>query len=64
VKPARRRGAGRHPDPARQGEDVLQLGGDFILDREGRLAYAYRSADPTDRPAVEVLLRAVQLLQA
>jgi peroxiredoxin len=44
----------------RGGEDVLQLGGDFVLDREGRLAYAYRSAEPTDRPAVAVLLRAVR----
>lgn len=41
------------------GEDVLQLGGDFILDAEGRLTYAYRSADPADRPGVDELLRAV-----
>jgi hypothetical protein len=55
---------GWRPRRARQGEDVLQLGGDFILDKEGRLAYAYRSADPTVRPAVAVLLQAVQRLQA
>jgi peroxiredoxin len=42
------------------GEDVLQLGGDFVLDREGRLAYAYRSREPTDRPSVETLLQAVR----
>jgi peroxiredoxin len=46
----------RRPLP---GEDVLQLGGDFVLDPEGRLAYAYRSAAPTDRPGVEDLVRAV-----
>jgi peroxiredoxin len=48
----------------RQGEDVLQLGGDFVLDREGRLTHAYRSAGPTDRPAVEELLRAVRQASA
>jgi len=42
-----------------RGEDVMQLGGDFVLDAEGRLSYAYRSADPTDRPGVDELLRAV-----
>jgi peroxiredoxin len=42
-----------------EGEDVRQLAGDFVLDANGRLAYAYRSADPTDRPAVQELLRAV-----
>ena len=31
------------------GEDVLQLGGDFVLMRERKLVFAYRSADPTDQ---------------
>jgi hypothetical protein len=43
----------------RKGEDVLQLGGDFVLDGEGRLVFAYRSTEPTDRPSIEVLLQAV-----
>jgi AhpC/TSA antioxidant enzyme len=51
---------GWRPRPVREGEDVLQLGGDFVLDGEGRLVYAYRSAEPTDRPAVEALLQAVR----
>jgi peroxiredoxin len=51
---------GWHPRPAREGEDVLQLGGDFVLDATGRLVYAYRSAEPTDRPAVEVLVSSVR----
>jgi hypothetical protein len=55
---------GWRPRRARQGEDVLQLGGDFVLDRDGRLAYAYRSADATEQPAVAVLLQAGQRLQA
>ena len=41
-------------------EDVLQLGGDFVLDADGRLAWARRSADPTDRPTVGQLLEAVR----
>ncbi len=48
---------GWRPQAVRPGEDVLQLGGDFILDREGRLVYAYRSAEPTDRPPVAGLLQ-------
>jgi hypothetical protein len=41
------------------GEDVLQLGGDFILTRERRLVFAYPSADPIDRPVIADLLAAV-----
>jgi peroxiredoxin len=47
----------RKPNP---GDDVLQLGGDFILDRERRLIYAHPSADPSDRPAAEELVRLVR----
>ena len=38
------------------GEDVLQLGGDFLLDRAGRVVFAYRGRTATDRPSVEELL--------
>jgi hypothetical protein len=41
-----------------KGEDALQLGGDFILDAERRLRWAYRSSNPLDRPSVDELLRA------
>ncbi|MCC6421231.1 MAG: AhpC/TSA family protein [Gemmataceae bacterium] len=51
---------GVKPEAAERGEDVLQLGGDFVIDRAGRLAYAYRSAEPTDRPAPEEVRRAVR----
>ena len=37
--------------------DSGQLGGDFIVDREGILRMAYRSQDPTDRPTLNYLLR-------
>lgn len=44
------------------GADVLQLGGDFIIDASGVVRYAHRSADPTDRPsAAELLLQAQSL---
>lgn len=39
-------------------EDTLQLGGDFVVDRHGRLAYAYRSTGPSDRPSVDELVSA------
>jgi peroxiredoxin len=39
-----------------KGEDVHQLGGDFILDRDGRLIYAFRSPDPSrSAPIVDLL---------
>src|SRR5262249_10472941 len=50
---------GWRPRRASEGEDVLQLGGDFVLDGRGHLTHAWRSAEPTERPSVEELLRAV-----
>ena len=38
------------------GEDVYQLGGDFVLDRERRVRFAPRSRDPAVRPSIEMLL--------
>jgi peroxiredoxin len=52
---------GWRPRKANKEEDVLQLGGDFVIDPQGRLVYAHRSAEPTDRPPVEELLEAVRL---
>ena len=49
------------PNP---GEDVLQLGGDFILDNRGRVVFAHRSADPSDRPSADELLRRLRPLAA
>src|SRR5207244_2352252 len=42
------------------GEDVRQLGGDFVLDRDRRLVFAHRSADPADRPAAGVIVEHVR----
>jgi peroxiredoxin len=41
-------------------EDTLQLGGDFVVDPDGRVAYAYRSAGPDDRPSVDDLITALR----
>jgi peroxiredoxin len=41
-------------------KDVMQLGGDFVIDRAGRLAYAYPSKDAADRPSNDVLLTALR----
>ncbi len=41
------------------GEDVLQLGGDFILDKLGRVVFAYPSASPTDRPTLAAIREAL-----
>jgi peroxiredoxin len=38
------------------GEDTSQLGGDFIVDKNGTLQLVYPSHDPTDRPPVDDLL--------
>jgi len=43
-----------------EGEDVLQLGGDFVLSGDRRLIYAYPSANPMDRPAAESLVQVVR----
>ncbi len=42
------------------GEDVLQLGGDFVLNNLSHVVLAYPSANPTDRPGIAQLLAAMQ----
>ena len=44
------------------GDDTSQLGGDFIVDKNGILRLAHPSHDPTDRPSVEKLLKALKSL--
>jgi len=36
--------------------DSGQLGGDFVVDTDGVIRWAYRSHDPTDRPSMNQLL--------
>ncbi|MHB8394864.1 MAG: AhpC/TSA family protein [Candidatus Dormibacteria bacterium] len=45
---------------SRPREDTLQLGGDFLVGRDGRLVYTFRSHDPADRPTVADLIEAVK----
>jgi peroxiredoxin len=40
-----------------KGEDVHQLGGDFIVDRDGKLIYAFRSSDPSQSAPIAELLK-------
>lgn len=40
--------------------DLRQLGGDVVLDRAGGVVFLHRSLTPSDRPAVEILLRVLQ----
>jgi peroxiredoxin len=48
------------PTKRNQEDDLLQLGGDFVLDRNLRLVYAHRSSDPTGQASAEQLLDAVR----
>ena len=50
---------GRLPGKHTKGDDVKQLGGDFVLDASGRLLYLYRSHQSTDRPGAEELVAAI-----
>lgn len=44
---------------AAPGEDTSQLGGDFVVDRAGRLSLVHPSRDPADRPPLAALLAAL-----
>ena len=40
-----------------QRSDLRQLGGDFVIDSQGKVLYEYRSQQPEDRPDVKDLLK-------
>ena len=40
--------------------DPTQLGGDFIVDRDGTIRFVYYSEDPTDHPSVEKIINALK----
>jgi hypothetical protein len=44
----------------RSDQDTLQLGGDVVVDRRGRLAWIHRSEGPEDRPTVDAVAAAVR----
>jgi hypothetical protein len=43
----------------RQKDETVELGGDFVIGRQGALLYASRSTGPDDRPPVDDLVAAV-----
>jgi len=47
-----------NPIPPKRG-DPFQLGGDFVVDRDGTILYAHASRTPSDRPPVEEILAAL-----
>lgn len=54
--------SGWRPHCSTAGDDLLQLGGDFILSADRRLVYRHRSNDPADRPAPGELVNQLQRL--
>ncbi len=52
---------GRKLQRPAKGEDLSQLGADFVLDAKGRLVYAHLSRSPADRPPVARLIAALGL---
>ena len=42
-----------------EGEDALQLGGDFVLDANQKLAFAYPSRTAADRPDVGKMIESL-----
>lgn len=42
--------------------NVMQIGGDFIVDDAGLIRYAHSSEDPTDRPDAEQLIRTTAVI--
>jgi hypothetical protein len=44
----------------RVGGDTLQLGGDVVVGRDGRVVMVHRSGGPADRPPVDDLVAAVR----
>jgi hypothetical protein len=55
-------GSGFKPTLPYAGEDYQQLGGDFILNKQGELLYEARPTGATDRPSAEQLLQVIRQL--
>jgi peroxiredoxin len=43
-------------------EDIYQSGGDFLLDRDGKILFAHRSQNPSDRPSASRLFEVIDEL--
>lgn len=57
---AEQKRAGRKLVAVFEEDDLTQMGGDFVFDKDGKLALVYRSKVSTDRPSVEDLLKCVK----
>lgn len=57
---AEQKRAGRKLVAMFEEDDLTQMGGDFIFDKDGTLALVYRSKVSTDRPSVDDLLKCVK----
>ena len=44
-------------------DDYYQAGGDFLLDRQGNVLFAYRSHDPSDRPSMHRIIDEIELIR-
>lgn len=44
-------------------DDLHQMGGDFILDNQGKVLFPYWSKVPTDRPSVDLILQTLSGLK-
>ena len=44
-------------------DDIYQSGGDFLLDRDGKILFAHRSQNPSDRPSASRLLQVIDQLK-
>ena len=51
------------PTPALVGDDLHVMGGDFVVDREGKLVYAYPSKTSSDRPTIDKVLEELKSLK-
>ena len=57
---AEQKRAGRKLVAMFEEDDPTQMGGDFVFDKDGKLALVHRSKVSTDRPSVEELLKCVK----
>jgi len=44
--------------------DLTQLGGDVVLDADGRIVFVHRSQNPADRPTIETIVTAIRRAKA
>ena len=54
--------AGRTLYPMEEGDDPHQLGGDFVINKDGKMVLLHKSTHPTDRPSVNTLLDSLKSL--